>query len=117
MGASVFGTGVLGAIGSASFFIAAIVATVFIVLYPLLAPFYRSEAGWHIFSFMVVVALLLDHGSATLIFGQYPGREWVRGIGFPLLAIVLTWRVLILIRVQLLRRKMLKAGDKVDVQG
>lgn len=96
--------GVLDTIGDASYIVMIIGANLFVVLYSALARFWRSESGWHIFSFMLMIALILDHSAVSLIFGAYPGRGWARAILYPLFALVLLWRVFILFKVQVMKR-------------
>jgi hypothetical protein len=92
---------VLTAIGDAGFTVATISANLFIVLYLTLARPWRTASGIHIFSFMLVVAGILNHATILLNFPCYPGHLWVRAFLYVALAVVTIWRVLILIRVQM----------------
>ena len=89
-------------IGDAGYLAGAVGAVLFVVLYLILARFWESEAGWHIFSFMTTVAMILIHSSIGVYFPNYPGRDVVRAILYPVLAAIIFWRVVILVRVQLL---------------
>ena len=89
----------LGTIGGAGFLLG----------YPLLAPFRRSEAGWHLMTFTAGVALLFLY----LLLGNYGvTRQWgpfvqaciAIGIAALLVAAVY-WRITILLRAQLRRRR------------
>ncbi len=98
-------------IGTVGFIVSAVAANAFVILYTVLARWWRHEMGVHLFSFMLVVALILDHSALTLVWRDYPGRLWVRAALLPALAIVLSWRVLILLRAQLKERKSSATGD------
>ncbi len=93
--------GVLDSIGDAGFTVAAIAANLFVLLYSTLARPWRTSSGIHIFSFMLVVALILNHSAVLINFPRYPGHLWVRAILYTALAAVIVWRILILIRVQM----------------
>jgi hypothetical protein len=93
---------VLGGIGDVGFTLATIAANLFVILYSFLARPWKTASGIHIFSFMLVIALILDHASILLNFPQYPGHLWVRAVLYSAMAMVIIWRVLILLRVQLI---------------
>jgi hypothetical protein len=92
--------GWIDSVGDAGYFAAVVGANLFVILYSLLARFWKSASGWHIFSFMVVIALILDHSVIGLFFPGYPGRSVIRAILYPGLAAVIFWRVVILVNVQ-----------------
>lgn len=103
--------GVLDSIGGAGYFVATLGANLFIILYSVLARFWKTKSGWHIFSFMMSITLLMNHGVVSIFFPGYPGREWVRALLFPILAVVIWWRVLILVNVQIQKRKETYQGN------
>lgn len=107
--------GFLDSVGDLGFTLATIGANLFVVLYSVLARFWRSGSGIHIYSFMLVMALILDHAAILLNFGPYPGSAWVRAILYPGLGIVIFWRVFILLRVQILVRKDLRQRLEASV--
>lgn len=92
-------------VGTVAFIAATVAANAFIILYSLLARWWRNALGWNIFSFMLAVALILDHSVITLLWRDYPGRIIVRAFLFTALAVVMWWRVIILIFVQVLMAK------------
>jgi hypothetical protein len=94
----------LDGLGDAGYIAAAIGSNLFVVLYSSLAKFWRHVEGWHIFSFMLVIALIFDHSAILVATGGYPGADWVRAILYPALGAVIFWRVVILLRVQLAGR-------------
>lgn len=96
--------GMLDGLGDAGYIAAVIGANLFVILYSSLAKFWKHVEGWHIFTFMMVIALLLDHGAFLLVFGRYPGSEWVRAALYPALGAVIFWRVIILLQVQIDKR-------------
>lgn len=92
---------ILDAIGDAGFTVATISANLFVILYSTLARPWKTVSGIHIFSFMLVVASILNHATLLLNFPGYPGHLWVRAILYVALAVVTIWRVLLLLRVQM----------------
>jgi hypothetical protein len=109
--------GWIDSVGDAGYFVAVVGANLFVILYLVLARFWRSGSGWHIFSFMVVIALILNHSVVSIYFPHYPGRDVVRAILYPLLAAVIFWRVVILLFVQTekFRKKQLLEPERPDV--
>jgi hypothetical protein len=96
--------GWLDSVGNAGYFAAVVGANLFVILYSTLAKFWKTASGWHIFSFMVVIALIMNHSVVGIYFPDYPGRDIVRAILYPCLAAVIFWRVVILIMVQFDKR-------------
>lgn len=109
--------GSIDSLGDAGYFIAVVGANLFVILYSVLARFWKSGSGWHIFSFMVVIALILNHSAISIYFPFYPGREVVRAILYPLLAVVIFWRVVILLFVQIeMRRRRSLTDDEREAE-
>ena len=96
---------ILDTVGDIGFTLATVGANLFVILYSILARFWRTESGLHIFSFMLVVALIMDNAAVLLNFGPYPGALWVRAVLYPALGTVIFWRVFILVRVQVAYRR------------
>lgn len=96
--------GLLDGIGDAGYISAVIGANLFVILYSALARFWRHVEGWHIFSFMLVIALIMDHSAILVAFPKYPGYQWVRAFLYPALGAVIFWRVIILLHVQVNKR-------------
>lgn len=80
------------------------VSVVFIFCYAILAKWWKTEFGRHLFFFMLVIALVFTYIASTKIFGRFTGWEWYRLILTLALGGVLTWRVWILIAVQIRNR-------------
>lgn len=97
---------ILDGVGDGGYISAVVAANLFVILYSVLARFWVAESSWHIFLFMLVVALILDHSAVLILFPKYPGHLWVRAILYPSLAVVIFWRVIILLRVQIFRTRM-----------
>lgn len=77
------------------------------LVYGLLAPWWRSEEGRHLFSFQVVVAAVLSLSVVRVLFdpdGSVAWFAWLRLVVFALVPIVLAWRLWLIIRAQVLRR-------------
>lgn len=75
-------------------------AGLFVVLYGILAPFYKSESGWNIMSFMLVVATMVTL-SLYFRFSGDRAPEWLGVVTWGAAAVCVWWRVLILLRAQL----------------
>lgn len=81
----------------------------FLLLYPALAPFRRSEAGWHVMTFTAGAALLFVY----LLLGNYGvTRQWGPAVQAciaisiaTVLVVAIYWRIAILLRAQLRRRR------------
>lgn len=105
--------GWLEQIGSAGYFAAVVGANLFIVLYATLARFWKHWESMHIFTFMAVIALIMNHSVVSIYFPEYPGRYVVRAILYPGLAAVIFWRVVILLQVQIAKRRVDQKQDEV----
>lgn len=92
-------------IGSFGYMAIVLFANMFVVLYTLLARWWKSEFGRHLFFFMLAEATLLDHGLIVGLFGEYPGVELMRAILLWGLAFVMAWRVYLLVKVQIITRR------------
>ena len=101
--------GNIGVVASAA------IATVGLVGFVSLARFWRSRGGWHVFWYMLVIAVVLDLVLVRLVFGDSPWFAWLRAgifaFGMPL---VLGWRLWIIFDLQLRRRyrKLLAYADR-----
>ncbi len=90
-------------IGDAGFTLATVSANIFVVMYAVVAPWWKTPFGRHMFFFMLAVALVLDNATAVLLWPDYPGKLFVRAILYPGLGLVLLWRVIILVDVQMIQ--------------
>lgn len=74
----------------------------FVIGYTILAPWWRSRMGRHLFSFGAMVAGLLSLVTVTGILGHgYPGQPYVRLAAYGALAIMLWRHVYMLVTSQL----------------
>ena len=96
--------GILVTIGNVGIFAAAIAATVLVISYSVFAKFWKTEGGQNTFTFLFVLAFILDHSALSLWLGGYLFRDWVRAIAFPAFAGLVTWRLILLWKVQFSRR-------------
>jgi uncharacterized membrane protein len=74
-------------------------AVLFCILYALVAPFYKSEGGWNMMSFMVVIAAMVT----LSIYFRYSGGkapEWLAVILWGAAGLCVWWRIVMMIRVQ-----------------
>lgn len=72
----------------------------FVALFAL-TPWWRSEMGWHLMTFMSIEAVVLLLTLARSVFGDYPGRDVLLLLFFAAFAAAGWWRASILIRTQL----------------
>lgn len=93
--------------GDLAYYACTVAAAVFVVLYLLIAPWYKTATGRNIMAVMASMAGILVyftwaiwHGS-PLPFGFYP----MRAVLFTALGLSLVWRVIILVRAQLAARR------------
>jgi hypothetical protein len=77
-------------------------AGLFVILYALLAPFYRSESGWNLMSFMLVVATMVTMAVYYRLTGER-APSWLQNVLWGAAAGCVWWRVVILLRAQLSR--------------
>lgn len=77
-------------------------AICFCFLYALLAPFYKSEGGWNMMAFMVVVGTMV---TLSLYFRSTGTRapDWLAYALWGAACVCVWWRVAILLRAQLKR--------------
>lgn len=93
-------------------------AWTFVIGYSVLARWWRTEAGRHMWSFSLMIALLLTLIVGTGLLGHdYPGRVWVRIGAYGLLAVMIWHRVALLVRLQVRRRREVPSGDPRDGRG
>lgn len=95
-------------------------ATVFILIYMLLAKWWKTPMGRHLFSFMLVIALVLNHGLVAISWDAYRASIWfniVRAGLYWAVAAVIIWRVVILVHVQLQKRRGDGAGKSGTTEG
>jgi hypothetical protein len=76
---------------------------VFVALYSIRVPWWRSEIGWYLVTFPGALGLLLANGLAFRILGDYPGRQLVNLLLFVVVVASIWWCVALLVRVT--RRK------------
>jgi uncharacterized membrane protein YjfL (UPF0719 family) len=74
----------------------------FCFLYALLAPFYKSEGGWNMMAFMVIVGTMV---TLSLYFRSTGTRapDWLAYVLWGMCCACVWWRVTILLRAQLKR--------------
>jgi FtsH-binding integral membrane protein len=92
-------------LGTVGVYLSAAISTVGLVGFATLARFWRSQGGWHVFWYMLVLTWVLDLAVVRALFGDAPWFAWLRAgsltVGLPL---VLAWRAWIIFDLQLVRR-------------
>lgn len=91
--------------GDIAFFAAAASSLVFVLVYAVLAPWYRSATGRNIMFVMATLAGAMCYFAVAIAFGVAPGIWPVRAILFTLLFSAITWRIVLLLRAQLGARR------------
>lgn len=79
-------------------------AAAFCLSYVILAPFYRSEGGWNIVAFMGVVATMTTLALYYRITKSH-APTWLANTMWTFALVCVWWRVTIVLRAQLRRRK------------
>jgi len=80
---------------------AAIASWIFPVLYTVLAPWWRSPTGRHLFSFAMMIAVIFAVIMLPKVFGDYTGRNMVRLSSYTAMTVILWRHVWLLIATQL----------------
>lgn len=92
-------------LGTLGVYASAIISTIGFIGFALLARFWTSRGGWHVFWFMAVIAAVLDLIVLRYLFGDTNWFAWLRtgvfAVGMP---IVLGWRTWLIFDAQLFRR-------------
>jgi FtsH-binding integral membrane protein len=92
-------------LGTVGVFLSAGAATVGFVAFACLARFWRSRGGWHVFWYMLMVAVSLDMAVTRHLFGDASWFAWLRAATFAIgMPFVLAWRSWIIFDLQLLAR-------------
>lgn len=88
------------------FWVAVIAAVAFPILYTVLAPWWRSQTGRHVFSLAAVIAVVLLIQVLRLVLGRhFPGRPVVDLLQYIGIAAVLLGQLRLLITSQIRRRR------------
>lgn len=77
----------------------AIGATLFVLVYAITSPFYRSEEGWNVMAFMAVVSAMV----AQAVYVRRVGHrlpEWVSQVDWAAACACVWWRLTLVIRGQ-----------------
>lgn len=92
-------------LGNVGVDLSALAATSGLAGFVLLARFWRSRGGWHVFWYMLVLAWTLDLAVVRMLFGDSPWFAWLRAVTFTVgMPTVLVWRSWIIFDLQLRRR-------------
>ena len=97
--------GTLKTIGDLSFVGSTVGSVAFLVLYSLLARWWRSWIGRLVFSFMAVLALTFIFIASVIVFGRYPAVDVIRPLIYLALMCVIWWFVAMLVKAQIYKRK------------
>jgi hypothetical protein len=89
--------------GNALVVVTTVLAWVFVVMYHVLAPWWRSEVGRHIMTYSALVAAVLTLSVVRMIGGAGLNTPWfgvVRLVVFAGVPVAISWRIAILWRAQ-----------------
>lgn len=93
-------------LGTIGLFASAVIATIGFVGFALLARFWTSRGGWHVFWYMLVIAWVLDLAAISHPFQGEQWFAWLRASSFAIgMPLVLAWRSWMIFDVQLFRRR------------
>lgn len=90
-------------VGNALIVLADVLAWLFVVLYHLSSPWWRSEAGRHLMSMMAVLAAVLSLSTVRIVAGAGVDTGWFVWLRIAVFAgtpVVFGWRVWMLWRLQ-----------------
>ncbi len=101
--------------GDWAFFGAAIASLLFVLVYLTIAPWWETSTGRNIMAVMGTVAIAFGYFAWVILAGGVPdGFYPVRALLFTGIALSISWRVWMLIRVQLRRKP--KEGNRNEPQ-
>lgn len=87
-------------------------AILFVLLYLVLSPWWKREAGRNIMAMMATLAIIGAYGSYTMLTDRRPPAFYqIRFSLFFLMAVIVGWRVIIFIKEQIIVRKDRKEGQ------
>lgn len=97
-------------IGDGAVWVALIASVAFCGLYAAVAPWRKSGEGWHLMTFTAVIGVAFAWIAYRQTFGparpvQSPSTEIVRAVILGALAGLLVWRLALLVRAQIRRRR------------
>lgn len=95
-------------VGNGLVVLTTVLAWLFVVLYHLSSPWWRSEAGRNLMSMMAVIAAVLSLSAVRIVIGadsDTPWFIWLRVLTFAATPLVIGWRVWMLWRVQFRGRR------------
>lgn len=94
------------ALGTIGIFASAFIATGGFLGFALMARFWTSRGGWHVFWFMLVIAWVLDLIVVRSLVGDSPWFAWVRAVSFAVgMPFVLGWRSWLIFDLQWFQRR------------
>lgn len=95
--------------GDIAVWVAFISSVAFCVMYALVAPWWRSGEGTHLMTFTAVIGVAFGwiayRQTVTVIPLRPLGSEVARAVILGALALLLVWRLLLLMRTQIRRRR------------
>jgi zinc transporter ZupT len=102
-------------LGDVAFYVAAVSAVLFALLYLVFAPWWKTETGRNIMAVMGSLAAAMGYFAWVISRGGVPGGFYpVRALLFLSIAAAILWRVTLLVRTQLLRKP--KEGNKDELE-
>lgn len=87
-------------LGNALIFASAAGSVLFVVLYHLRAPWWRSATGVHLMAFTASEAAVLSLSCVRIVVGDAPWFQAVRLVVFVSIPFVIWWRVVLLVQAQ-----------------
>lgn len=86
----------LKVMGDYAFMLSSVGSIIFLILYSVIARWWRTFTGRFIFTFMAVISALILLAAIRLWFGPYPGVTFIRPIALIALAAII-WALVIML--------------------
>lgn len=99
-------------LGTIGLYASAVISTVGFIGFTVMARFWHSRGGWHVFWYMLMISWVLDLSSISHIWDP-PWFAWTRVVTFTIgMPFVLAWRSWIIFDLQLRRRPVAYGGHR-----
>jgi FtsH-binding integral membrane protein len=92
-------------LGTIGVYVSAGISTAGFLGFALMARFWNSRGGWHVFWYMLMISWVLDLTTVAHLLGDSPWFAWLRAATFAIgMPLVLGWRSWLVFDLQLLHR-------------
>jgi hypothetical protein len=92
------------------FYILILVALVccwaFVIMYTKTWPWWRNDVGRYTVSFSACLGMFMLYYAVRILWPQMPGAPWIALVLFVLLDVVITWQLVLFIRIRREQRRL-----------